>query len=148
MYITFSRQLAAHWFTATGILMSASSIHRHLLHRELRAKMPLYWIFFTENHWLLRLQWAHERRAWEADWHQVIFLDESHFNLWDRNGCFHVRRFAGQHCIPECVIEGLSDRIPVVMAWGTISYHGRANLGVNLGGSKLRVISIAIGTSV
>ncbi|GFV87082.1 HTH_Tnp_Tc3_2 domain-containing protein [Trichonephila clavipes] len=37
-----SRQLAAHWCTATDVLMSASSIHRRLLHRRLRAKMPLY----------------------------------------------------------------------------------------------------------
>ncbi|GFW09913.1 transposable element Tc1 transposase [Trichonephila clavipes] len=28
-----SRQLAAHWFTATGVLMSPSSIRRRLLHR-------------------------------------------------------------------------------------------------------------------
>ncbi|GFS48402.1 transposable element Tcb2 transposase [Trichonephila clavipes] len=36
-----SRQLAAHWSTATGVLMSASSIRRRLLHRELRARVPL-----------------------------------------------------------------------------------------------------------
>ncbi|PRD30381.1 UNVERIFIED_CONTAM: Transposable element Tcb2 transposase [Trichonephila clavipes] len=33
-----SRQLAAHWSTATGVLMSASSIRQHLLHHGLRAK--------------------------------------------------------------------------------------------------------------
>ncbi|PRD32856.1 UNVERIFIED_CONTAM: hypothetical protein NCL1_19210 [Trichonephila clavipes] len=27
----------------------------------------------TENHRWLRLQWAHEHRAWQADWHQVVF---------------------------------------------------------------------------
>ncbi|GFX68454.1 hypothetical protein TNCV_3998861 [Trichonephila clavipes] len=33
---TSSRQLAARWSTATGVLMSALSICRHLLHRGLR----------------------------------------------------------------------------------------------------------------
>ncbi|PRD33858.1 UNVERIFIED_CONTAM: Transposable element Tcb2 transposase [Trichonephila clavipes] len=76
-----SRQLAARWSTATGVLMSASSIRRRLLHRGLRARMPLYRISLTANHRRLRLQWTHEHRAWQAYWHQVIFSDESRFNL-------------------------------------------------------------------
>ncbi|GFX43217.1 transposable element Tc1 transposase [Trichonephila clavipes] len=35
---TFSRQLAARWSTATGVLMSASSIRRCLLHHGMRAR--------------------------------------------------------------------------------------------------------------
>ncbi|GFU79033.1 transposable element Tcb2 transposase [Trichonephila clavipes] len=58
-----SRQLAARWSTATGVLMSASSIRRRLLHRGLRARVPLYRIPFTANHRRLRLQWAHKHRA-------------------------------------------------------------------------------------
>ncbi|GFV79588.1 transposable element Tcb2 transposase [Trichonephila clavipes] len=58
-----SRQLAAGWSTATGVLMSASSIRRRLTHRGLRARVPLYRIPLTANHRRLRLQWAHEQRA-------------------------------------------------------------------------------------
>ncbi|GFX41805.1 transposable element Tcb2 transposase [Trichonephila clavipes] len=35
----------------------------------------------TENHQHLRLQWDHEHRAWQADWHQVVFSDELRFNF-------------------------------------------------------------------
>ncbi|GFV33639.1 transposable element Tcb2 transposase [Trichonephila clavipes] len=35
-----SRLLAARWSTATGVLMSAPSIRRRLLHRGLRARVP------------------------------------------------------------------------------------------------------------
>ncbi|GFX36954.1 transposable element Tcb2 transposase [Trichonephila clavipes] len=63
--------------------MLASSILRRLLQRRLRVRMPLYKISLTANHRRLRQQWAHEHRAWQADWHQVVFLDESRFNLWD-----------------------------------------------------------------
>ncbi|GFV86200.1 transposable element Tc1 transposase [Trichonephila clavipes] len=62
-----SRQLAALWSTATGVLMSASSIRRRLLHSELLARVPLYWIPLTANYRRLHLQWAHEHRAWQAD---------------------------------------------------------------------------------
>ncbi|GFU69261.1 transposable element Tcb2 transposase [Trichonephila clavipes] len=78
--IASSRQLATRWSTATGVLMSASSIRRRLLHRGLRARVPLYRIPITANHRRLRLQWAHEHTAWQADWLQVVFSDESRFN--------------------------------------------------------------------
>ncbi|GFX19726.1 transposable element Tcb2 transposase [Trichonephila clavipes] len=60
---TSSRQLTARWSTATSVLILASSISRRLLHRGLRAKVPLYRIPLTANHRWLRLQWAHEHRA-------------------------------------------------------------------------------------
>ncbi|GFT76278.1 transposable element Tc1 transposase [Trichonephila clavipes] len=44
------RQLAARWSTATGVLMSASSIRRRLLHRGLCANIPLYRTPLTPNH--------------------------------------------------------------------------------------------------
>ncbi|GFV27479.1 transposable element Tcb2 transposase [Trichonephila clavipes] len=59
-----SRQLKARWFTATGVLMSASSIR---CGRVLRARVHLVRILLTANHRLLRLQWTHEHRAWQAD---------------------------------------------------------------------------------
>ncbi|GFU28446.1 uncharacterized protein TNCV_1938341 [Trichonephila clavipes] len=33
--------------------------------------------------------------AWQADWHQVVFSNESRFNLWDHDGRIRVRRNAG-----------------------------------------------------
>ncbi|GFV53029.1 transposable element Tcb2 transposase [Trichonephila clavipes] len=80
-----SRQLAARWSTATSVLITASSIRRRLLHLGLRARVPLYRIPLTANHRRLRLQWAHEHR---------------------------VRPYAGERCLPGCVIErhsGLPD---------------------------------------
>lgn len=123
-----SRQLAARWSTATGVLMSASSIRRRLLHRGLCARIPLYRIPLTANHRRLRLQWADEHRAWRADWQQVVFSDESRFNLWNHDGRIRVRRYAGERCLPQCVVERHSGRTPGVMVWGAISYHRRSQL--------------------
>ncbi|GFT51608.1 transposable element Tc1 transposase [Trichonephila clavipes] len=124
----FSRQLAARWCTATSVLMSASSILRRLLCRGLCARVPLYRIPLTAKHRRLRLQWAHEHRAWQADWYQVVFSDESRFNLWDHDGRIRVRRYAGERCLPECVIERHSGLTAKVIVWGAISYPGRSNL--------------------
>ncbi|GFT38050.1 transposable element Tc1 transposase [Trichonephila clavipes] len=119
-----SRQLAAQWSTATGVSLCASSIQRRLLQRGLRARIPLY----TQNHHHLRLQWANVHRSWRADWKQVVFSDESRFNLWHHDGRIGVRRYAGERHIPECIIERHSRRTPGVMVLGAIAYHGRPQL--------------------
>ncbi|GFX23597.1 HTH_Tnp_Tc3_2 domain-containing protein [Trichonephila clavipes] len=84
--------MAARWSTATGVLMSASPIRGRLLHRGLRARVPLHRILVTANHRWLSLQWAHEHRTWQADWHQVVFTDEWIMELWDQGGRIRVRR--------------------------------------------------------
>ncbi|GFV59170.1 transposable element Tc1 transposase [Trichonephila clavipes] len=84
-----------------------------------------YRVPLSANH--RRLQWAREDSAWQADWHQVVFLDESCYNLWGHNGRICVRRSACERCLPECVIERHGDLTPGVMVWGAISYHGRSN---------------------
>ncbi|GFY03246.1 transposable element Tcb1 transposase [Trichonephila clavipes] len=97
----FSRQLAAQWSTATCVSLCASSIRRRLLQRGL---------------------------SWRADWQQVVFSDESRFNLWHHDGRIRVRRYVGERHIPECIIERHSGRTPGVMVWGAIAYHGRSQL--------------------
>ncbi|GFY29858.1 transposable element Tc1 transposase [Trichonephila clavipes] len=73
-------------------------------------------ITFTANHRRLCLQWAHEHRAWHADWHQVVFSDESRFNLWEHDSRIRVRRYAGERCLPQCVIERYNGQNPGVMS--------------------------------
>ncbi|GFX88852.1 transposable element Tc1 transposase [Trichonephila clavipes] len=39
-----------------------------------------------------------------------------------------VIRYAGERCLPECVIERHGRLTTGVMVWGAILYHGRSNL--------------------
>ena len=121
--IASSRQLAARWSTATGVLMSALSICRRLQHSGLHESMLFYMIHLTVNHQQLHLQWGHEHRAWQADWHQVVFSDESRFSFWDHDVYVRVRRFVIQRCLPECVFERHNGQTSRVMVWGVIAYH-------------------------
>ncbi|GFU57250.1 transposable element Tcb2 transposase [Trichonephila clavipes] len=56
-HIVSSRQLATRWSTATDVLMLTSSIRRHLLHRGLRARMPLYRISIATAQHMQLLPW-------------------------------------------------------------------------------------------
>ncbi|GFX48442.1 transposable element Tc1 transposase [Trichonephila clavipes] len=63
-----------------------------------------------------------------ADWLQLVFSDESRFNLWHHDGRIRVRHYAGERHIPECIIKRHSRRTPGVMVWGAIAHHGRSQL--------------------
>ncbi|GFW87758.1 transposable element Tc1 transposase [Trichonephila clavipes] len=65
---------------------------RHLLRMSVNDRTTSSRIPLKGNHRRLRLQWVHERRAWQADWYQVVFSDESRFNLCDQDGRNRVRR--------------------------------------------------------
>ncbi|GFW45015.1 DUF4817 domain-containing protein [Trichonephila clavipes] len=95
---TFPLQLTSRWSTATGVLLSALSIHRRLLHRELRAREPLYRIpshcqviysqfglvIHQNDHQARRrfVEWAQNEIAVVPDFHKrILFSDEAHFWL-------------------------------------------------------------------
>ncbi|GFW92481.1 transposable element Tc1 transposase [Trichonephila clavipes] len=50
------------------------------------------------------------------------------FNLWAHDGRIRVRRYAGERCLLQCIIERRSGLTPGVMVWGAISYRERFNL--------------------
>ncbi|GFW64683.1 transposable element Tcb1 transposase [Trichonephila clavipes] len=64
------------------------------------------------------LQWAHEHKASQANWHQVVCSDESRCNLREHYDSIRVRHYAGERCLPECVIERHSALKLNVMVWG------------------------------
>ena len=72
-----STVLSRCWSTATGLDLSASTVRRHLLRAGLVARMPLHRLPLSRDHQCLRLQWT----EWRAEWQNVIFSDESRFNI-------------------------------------------------------------------
>ena len=76
-----STMLSRRWSTATDLDLSVSTVRHCLLSAGLVACMPLRRLPLSRDHQCLRLQWAHKRRHWRAEWQNVVFLDESHFNM-------------------------------------------------------------------
>ena len=62
---------------------------------------------FAANHRSLRLQRAHEHRVWQVDWHNVVFSDESRYNLWDQDGFVFYRGCAGRRCLPDAISNNI-----------------------------------------
>ncbi|GFU83434.1 hypothetical protein TNCV_1346191 [Trichonephila clavipes] len=72
----------------TGVLMPASSICRSrcLLHRGLRAMVPLYRIPSLQTIDSCVCNGFMSIAPRQTDWNQVVFSDESRFNLWGYDG--------------------------------------------------------------
>ena len=108
------------------VWMFASTVCLHLLRAGLVASMPLHRLPLSRDHQFLRLQWARERRHWHAEWRNVVFSDESCFNMSYNDGCICVRRYAGECNLRACILHQHRGPLLSVMVWGTIGYNMRA----------------------
>ncbi|GFX09947.1 transposable element Tcb2 transposase [Trichonephila clavipes] len=62
--------------------VSFRTIRRRLAEGHLGSRCPLRVLTLTPTHRRLRLEWCRTRRNWTvAEWNQLVFSDESRFNL-------------------------------------------------------------------
>ncbi|GFX42051.1 transposable element Tcb2 transposase, partial [Trichonephila clavipes] len=75
-------QLQRQLLLATGRKMSSQTVRNRLHEGGLYARRPMVCIPLTPRHPAARKRWDAEHRDWEQhDWSQVLFTDESRFNL-------------------------------------------------------------------
>ena len=56
------------------------------------------------------------------DWSQIIFSDESKFQLYKSNGRTYVRRSVGETLDPKCVQQPVKHGGGHVMVWGAFTF--------------------------
>ena len=116
------------WSTATGLDLSASTVPRSLLRAGLVARMPLCRLPLSRDRQHLRLEGARERRHWRAEWRNVVFSDQSRFNMSYNDGRIRVRRYACERNLRACIIQRHIGPTPNVMVWSAIGYNMRSCL--------------------
>ena len=120
-----SPQLKREWMESCGVQCSSRTVRRRLvkegLHGRVARKKPL----LTQRHKRVRLKWAMGRKHWTlSQWHQIIWSDESIFNLFGSDGRVCVRRRKGEEFLPECINQTVKFGGGSVMMWGCISCGG------------------------
>lgn len=76
-----------------------------------------------------RLTWARNHEAWTTDdWRNVLWTDESKFELIGSKRRVFVRRSAGEKMLPECVVPTVKHGGGSVMVWGCFSANGVGDL--------------------
>ena len=94
-----STVLSQRWSTATGFDLSALTVCYHLLRAGLVACMPLRRLPLSRDYQCLRLQWACEHRHWCVEQQNVVFSDESHFNISYNDDRIRVQCYVGEPAV-------------------------------------------------
>ncbi|GFX20289.1 transposable element Tcb2 transposase [Trichonephila clavipes] len=89
-----------------GASVSSRTIRRRMAEGHLGSRRPLRVLPLTPTHRRLRLEWCRARRNWTvAEWNQVIFRDESRFNLISADNRVRVWRPRGEYLNPAFALQ-------------------------------------------
>ena len=132
-------QLAVQLRNARGTIVSDQTVRNRLHAARLRARRPYVGIPLTRRHRQDRVNWATAHQRWvRRQWNEVLFTDESRFNIQFADGRVRVWRLPGERFHQANVIE--RDRFGggSVMVWGGISNRAKTDL-VTIGGTLTSV---------
>ena len=121
-----SRQLANEFnLSMAPSIISSRTVRRRLIEQGLKScrakRKPLLSIKARKK----RLEWA--KNHLEIDWNNVVFSDESRFNLVSDRPIL-VRRRTGEAFKPECLSSTVKHGGGGVMVWGCFSIKGVGKL--------------------
>lgn len=111
-----------------GRNISADTVRRRLKARGIRCRRPYKGQILTRRHRAERTRWAALHA--QQNWANVVFSDESRFNLSNSDGRVRVYRRQGERFADNCVLE--RDRFGggSVMVWGAINHNFKSDLVV------------------
>ncbi|GFY03266.1 transposable element Tcb2 transposase [Trichonephila clavipes] len=85
---------------------SGCVVRRRLVEGHLRSRRPLCVLPLTPTHRRLRLEWCRSRGNWTAaERNQVVFSDESRYNLSSDDNRVRVRRPGGERLNPAFALQ-------------------------------------------
>lgn len=125
-----SKELCSEWNESTGVSVCSSTVRRRLKSMGLTARRPCKKPLLTTKMRKARLDWARNHVNWTVDdWNNVIFSDESKFNLHGTDGINFVRRRKGERLKDSCLKSTV--KFPTsIMVWGCFSSKGVGPLHV------------------
>ncbi|PRD35185.1 UNVERIFIED_CONTAM: Transposable element Tcb2 transposase [Trichonephila clavipes] len=110
-----------------GASVPSRTIQKRMSEEHLGSRCLLRVPLLTPTHRSLRLEWYRARGNWiEAEWNQVVFSDESRFNLSSDGNHVHVWRPRGERHNPAFDLQQHNTPTAGVRVWGAIAYNTRS----------------------
>ena len=132
-------QTANNTIGSRGRSISSRTVRRRLAAAGIRSRRPYQGQILTHNHRLQRQRWAAAGGfLGNVGWRNVVFSDESRFNVSFPDGRLRVYRRQGERYVRPCVIE--RDRFGGggVMVWGAINAVFKSQLVIVQGNLTAR----------
>ena len=112
-----------------GRHISCHTVLRRLRDQGIRARRPFRGLILTPRHRLQLERWARQHlRMTRAEWANVLFTDESRFNLFNNDGRVRVYRRRGERLNDDCVFQRDHFGGGSVMVWGGVSLNSKTDL--------------------
>ncbi|GFT33061.1 transposable element Tcb2 transposase [Trichonephila clavipes] len=122
-----SATIQAQAASSLGVSVSYGTIRRCLAERHLGLRRLLRVLPLTPTHRRLHLEWCRARGTWTAEeWNQVVFSDESRFNLSSDDNHVRVWRPSDDRLNPAFALQRHTTPTVGVMVWGAIAYNTRS----------------------
>lgn len=96
-----------------------SHLHENGLYGRVGVRKPLV----TKKNQIKRLSWAKERQEWRNEWDNIIWSDESKFELFRGDGRRFVWRRPHEKYDVKCLIPTMKSGQDGVMVWGCFTKH-------------------------
>lgn len=115
---TTIKELCENFISSTSTNISSVTLRRHLnknnIYGRIGAKKP----FVNAANKIKRLNWAKIRKDWGKEWENIIWSDESRFEVFGGDGRRHVWRNSQEKYDPKCLIPTFKSGQESVMVWG------------------------------
>lgn len=109
--------------------ISAQTVRNRLREADLRCRRPHRGLDLTAARRRARLDWANAHVRWNrARWRQIVFSDESRFNLCHADGRLRVWRRAGERFSDATTVPRVAHGGGGVMVWAGICHGDRTQL--------------------
>lgn len=105
--------------------ISVSTVKNRLREAGLNGRVARKKPLLAKKNIKARYEWAKDHLNWTVDdWKNVIFSDESPFQLFQSGGRVFVRRRPGEEFLPECMNPTVKHGGGSIQVWGAFSYGG------------------------
>ena len=124
-----SGTIATRLRVTTGVRITDQTVRNRLRAARLRGHRPYMGVPLTLRHCIARVNWvcAHQRLTHD-DWKNVLFTDESRFNLFFANGRLRAWRRHGERYDPANILERDYYGGGSVMVWAGICHYRKTEL--------------------
>jgi transposase len=117
-------QITAEIQDITKKSVSMSTIQRTLHMEGYAGRVGLRKPFVNDKNRLNRLKWSQERLTWDEEWNQIIWSDESRYELFGSKRRQWVWRRPEQRTDNNCLVPTFKSTQKSVMIWGCFTRFG------------------------
>lgn len=112
------RELCEDFIASTSTNVSQITLKRHLHKNNIFGRVGVKKPFVNAANKIKRLSWAKSRKDWINEWENIIWSDESKFEVFRGDGKRYVWRNPEEKYDPKCLIPTFKSGQEGVMVWG------------------------------